>query len=612
MSTWLCTVIGWNQDMANPEEIKSAFAKSEKIGVIGSPSSSSDLTLDILGTAVEKQLVGNLSIFNFRQENNEQYALGQITEITMSNPMTQDSTVKSIIRHKSDGRVDPLTERQDTHVAKMMLSSVFSVNSTQVEQSMLGTVPATGTLIKLLDNDMLNSLLADYQRELFYLGKIYGADVLMPMWFKHFGSEEGGINEAYHMGIFGKTGSGKSFLAKMMITAYARHSSMSVFVFDPQGEFSQEFAENSTLGNILRHEFNKDVRIISVQDIVLNFNQALFKDILDSTRFFKELQIWSDDHKSRTVDEINRVLNPQRAGQGRLDPIIPPWEWHSEAAFNMVWDGFEQILKRVAGTPVARERMVSAWRNANRTSMQSIWTSVCNLFRYTWQDRQRIRMEEVFTGMRNQGAFLVLNLAAENIDDLFWDETTKLLVTEQIIHKIADQAESVFNQVNDGGQHQSMNTLVVLDEAHRMAPREKSDTGNESLDNTLNGMKDFLVDAVRTTRKFGLGWLFVSQTLSSLDKRIIDQLRIFMLGFGLAWGLERLALRDLIGGNDEALRLYQQFKDPQSTLGVNREYSFMTVGPISPLSFSGTPLFFKSLDYPDEFVEINKLINNEN
>jgi len=328
---------------------------------------------------------------------------------------------------------------------------------------------------------------------------------------------------------------------------------------------------------------------------------------LDSTRFFMELQIWSDEHKSRTVNEINRMLNPQRAGQGRLDPVIPPWEWHTELAFNMVWDGFEQIIGRVAGTPAVRERIVNGWRNANRTEMQSIWTSVCNLFRYEWTGRQRTRIDDIFTEMRNQGAFMILNLAAQNIEGLFWNDTTKLLVMDQIIHRIEIQSEQVWNEVDAQGNHGSMNTLVVLDEAHRMAPKEKSDTGNESLDNTLNGMKDFLVDAVRTTRKFGLGWLFISQTLSSLDKRIIDQLRIFMLGFGLAWGLERLALRDLIGGTEEALGLYQQFKDPQSTLGVNREYSFMTVGPISPLSFSGTPLFFKSLNYPEEFVEINRL-----
>ena len=28
------------------------------------------------------------------------------------------------------------------------------------------------------------------------------------------------------------------------------------------------------------------------------------------------------------------------------------------------------------------------------------------------------------------------------------------------------------------------------------------------------------------------------------------------------------------------------------------EYSFMTVGPATPLSFSGMPLFFQSMQYP--------------
>jgi len=31
----------------------------------------------------------------------------------------------------------------------------------------------------------------------------------------------------------------------------------------------------------------------------------------------------------------------------------------------------------------------------------------------------------------------------------------------------------------------------------------------------------------------------------------------------------------------------------------------MTIGPISPLSFSGIPLFFQALQYPDKFVEAN-------
>ncbi len=143
-----------------------------------------------------------------------------------------------------------------------------------------------------------------------------------------------------------------------------------------------------------------------------------------------------------------------------------------------------------------------------------------------------------------------------------------------------------------------LNSLVVIDEAHRFAPRGKIE------DDSLNDVKKTLIDAVRTTRKYGLGWMFISQTLSSLDKDIINQIRIFTFGFGLAWGVERQALREIIGGQKEALSLYQMFRDPHSSLG-KRKYSFMSVGPISPLSFSDSPLFFTVLEYPDEFLKIN-------
>lgn len=38
---------------------------SERIGTIGSPSSTSELSLDILGTAAGKKLVGELAFFYF-------------------------------------------------------------------------------------------------------------------------------------------------------------------------------------------------------------------------------------------------------------------------------------------------------------------------------------------------------------------------------------------------------------------------------------------------------------------------------------------------------------------------------------------------------------------
>jgi len=107
-------------------------------------------------------------------------------------------------------------------------------------------------------------------------------------------------------------------------------------------------------------------------------------------------------------------------------------------------------------------------------------------------------------------------------------------------------------------------------------------------------------------RKFGLGWVFISQSLSSLHRDIINQIRIYLFGFGLGWGIERQALQEIIGGQQEAMALYQRFRDPQSSLNT-KEYSFMSYGPISPLSFSGSPLLFNAYQFPQEYREKNKI-----
>jgi hypothetical protein len=98
--------------------------------------------------------------------------------------------------------------------------------------------------------------------------------------------------------------------------------------------------------------------------------------------------------------------------------------------------------------------------------------------------------------------------------------------------------------------------------------------------------------------------MFISETLSSLSRDILDQIRIYVFGFGLGWGVERMALKDIIGGQYESLKLYQSFRDPQSSLN-HKQYPFTTVGPISPLSFSGSSLFFNAINYPDDFLTVN-------
>ena len=575
-------------------EIKEVFDNAERIGVIGSPSSTGGLTIDILGTAVNKRLVGNLSVFHYIQDGKDHYALGQITEIVMQNVWTQDPTMRGIIRQK--GRVDPITERQDVHTAKMMVSSVFCKGGGRLEPSILGTVPSTGISIRLLDENIMSALLADYTREIFYLGKAYGTNIKMPMWLKHFGSGAFGVGEAYHIGVFGKTGSGKSVLAKMMMLGYARHKNMSIFVLDPQGEFSQEFSAGTKIRRIMEKRLKRHIRIFNLQNLVFDYSDSLFQNLLIASGFFDKLKLYYSEHPPRFFEEFIRILS----GKGTLNEEIKPWNFYKREAFDRVWSQIptDDFLKKTIGSPAPRERVKDAWQSLNSDEMYTIWSGVTNLFRYKGSDN--VRLSELFSEITEEGSFVVIDISSrDKPDDIFWNDEIQLIAIQQFLSKITTHAGHLFKE---GG---NLNSLVVIDEAHRLAPREKVENEN------IVKIKFLLRDAIRTTRKYGLGWMFISQTLSSLDKEIINQIRIYVFGFGLAWGVELQALREIIGGQKEALSLYQMFRDPQSSLG-GREYPFMTIGPISPLSFSGTPLFFTALEYPDEFLKINFGGSNEN
>src|SRR5438552_5538842 len=94
----------------------------ERIGVIGSPSTTGELSLDILGAAVGRKLVGELALFRFTQDSAPHYALGQITEVKLRNVWHEDPTMRSLIRQR--GRVDAVSERRDTHLGQMIISAV--------------------------------------------------------------------------------------------------------------------------------------------------------------------------------------------------------------------------------------------------------------------------------------------------------------------------------------------------------------------------------------------------------------------------------------------------------------------------------------------------------
>ena len=341
----------------------------------------------------------------------------------------------------------------------------------------------------------------------------------------------------------------------------------------------------------------------------------MFSQILFESPFFEKLSIPKGENRELASTELADRL--QRAKISLKD-------LHLRESFNKAWEllGEERVQKVFYRTDQSRVRFQSMLDEADVATFYSYWLAVAQLFRTDRKDARKVEglLYNLFDMTQENRPLIVVDLSApfemlkekgslgplfanpdEDVDSIdetpsLWNETIQALVIKRLLEGIRLMSERAYQQ------NKSLNTLVMIDEAHRLAPREEPDNQELKL------VRAIFIDAVRTTRKYGVGWMFISQTLSSLHREIIEQLRIFFFGFGLGMGSEFKALGELVGGRSKTLDLYQLFRDPHSSFDTaSKEYSFMTIGPVSPLSFSGTPLFLNAFNQVDEFLDVNKM-----
>ncbi len=588
---------------ADRKDLDGIVEQTERLGVVGSPSSTAQLALDILGSAVTRKLVGELALFRFSQDASPHYALGQITEIQLRNIWHEDPTLRSLIRQR--GRIDAVSERQDTHLGQMVISAVFRKGGVAgYEPSILGTVPATGTPIHVVTDSVLDELLRPYRDQIYYLGQVYGSKPRLPLWFKHFDRGPEGAGEAYHLGIFGKTGSGKSVLAKMILLAYARYPKMALLVIDPQGEFARDMKKGGTSGEFalpvgdVARNLGKQPVVLTVRNLVLD-RWELLEQILFESQFFERLTVPKGENRELACNVLSDKLQKSK---------VKLVDLHQRASFDTAWKLLrdDKVQKVFYRTEASRARFDSALREADPNEFfRDFWGPVAELFREDRQGAKSInnalswllRFTNEGASIRDHRPVLVIDLSKEQAKGLFWNDKIQSLVIKRLLDGLSQSAEYFYKE------NQSLNALVVIDEAHRLAPRDLPSDADAA-----RGVRNVLIDAARTTRKYGLGWLFISQTLSSLHPEILQQLRIFFFGFGLGLGQEFQSLRQLVGSSGTSLDLYQIFRDPHSAFDTkSRQYSFMTIGPVSPLSFSGSPLFLNAFNTVEEFLQANGL-----
>lgn len=563
------------------KKIIDLLAEDKKpVGVVGSPSDSFEVTIDIREISAEDKLLGELVCFLVKEGEKDILVLGQITDIKTENKWHEEPSFKSVI--KRHGSLPHLSGSADNRIATIAVQSSFDLGKDEelaAEAHKLANSPSTGQQVKRVTDNIMKLLMKKHTEGLLCIGKAYDTDVRMPFWFKHFGDpDKGGYGEAHHIGVFGRTGSGKTTVAANMILGYAKnHGHMSILILDPKGQFyedSKVLADGSKFEDKMKAAGMKYEKYKVPNDVALPDDSNLFSELLSSHNFIrKAFRINTEEKQVLMQESIQEYVD------GRLD----------NPAFHIGTEDSKNFLKQMMECFNTEERYLAnvyskgQFLNNLKTKVKGIaeatapldsttakiWDDVCALFKEDGKTPLQTIIKKIVV---EKGNTVVLDIRRDPLHEN--SENLQALFIKLIEQKIVNEGAVAYSK---GG----LNCLIVMDEAHRFI-------ATNSFDERIQQLSRKIIDSVRTTRQYGIGYMFITQTLESLHEEIRQQMRISAFGYGLTSGSEFNKIRDIIN-DDSAAKFYRSFIDPTS----NGKYPFMFYGPISPLSFTGSPLFIE-------------------
>jgi hypothetical protein len=589
-------------------------ARTEAVAVVGSPSSNREVTLDLLGGTSNSSLVGSMIFFEQELGERHELALGTVTEVTTVNRWHENTSMRGVV--KQVGHLPNLSGVGDVRDAQIRVQAVYQRPRDALAfcqgGASLSMSPATGLHVFPVDDEVLQAVLAGHADDVVYLGRIHRMQALLPLSIGDFSSEEGG----FHSAVFGLTGSGKSALSSYLLAAQMRHTGMGIVIVDPQGQWSTQRGLPVKVQD-LAGELGREVVVRRIgTDLRLSKDAGLFAELLAKTRFFKELAIKHPANVADAGAEVEKLLRSRRTWDEEesrpllqavcrnfLDPQVIARVYAGQQPQARVMEAVEEVLDDAARLAQLERWFVpmhSLFRPVNLSGgvRHKLFGAIAKVFE---------RAAGPAPGVPGPQPLLILDMSGQGLDvgqepadgelgedpaSLLEQDQIQACILRQVVGVLKAAAERKFKEGED-----LLNTLVVFDEAHRYAAPPRGDTPAEVAD-----LSRALEGYARETRKYGIGWFFITQSIAGLNVGIWDQLSVRIVGYGLG-GSDLRRLEEHVD-DPESLKLYKNFSPPKAT--NPRVYPFMLVGPVSPLSFTKAPVFLSAYTDPAAFRRDNR------
>ena len=300
-------------------------------------------------------------------------------------------------------------------------------------------------------------------------------------------------------GVFGATGTGKSFLTRMVLAGLIHYNKASVLVFDMHNEYGLDDVASDTRQTVpgLRNKFGSKVQVVGL---------GAGATIRGQTPDFN-LEVPTSEIQPQDIEMLSRELNLKETTATTLEALIATFgskKWF--AAFRDMTHG---VIETDEGKKVPAPDSIAYWADqagVNRMAAEGLHSKLGRVFRspYIVDNPAADGIKEVMQLLQN-GRHVVLSFGK------FESDLDYLLVSNILTRKIKHVWEEATNAFRSSGKSEPRPLVIVVEEAHKLLNRE------------MAAQTTFSTIA-RELRKYYVTLLIIDQRPSQIYDEVMSQL----------------------------------------------------------------------------------------
>lgn len=330
-------------------------------------------------------------------------------------------------------------------------------------------------------------------------------------------------------GIFGATGTGKSFLTRIILAGLIHYNKSSVLVFDMHNEYGFDDTASDTGLSVpgLKSRFSAQVRVVSL---------GRASRIRGNTPDF-HLELAESDIQPEDIEMLTRELNLKETTPTVLDALVR--DFGAECWFHEFKTlEYEAYITDDSGKKLAAPGSVAYWANqagVNEMAAKGLHSKLNRVFNrpYVVAQPAADSLQEVIHSLEG-GKHVVLSFG-EYESDLDY-----LLVSNILTRRIRKEWERKVNEFRNNKKVEPRPLVIALEEAHKLLNREMA---SQTTFSTI----------AREMRKYYVTLLVIDQRPSQIYDEVMSQLGTRISGWlgddsDIQAVLSGLAARDALRG----------------------------------------------------------------